>query len=198
MVLVALSIAVSTAVLLSRHLTTSRARTAAAFLVTLAMIEAIAAPLPLVALPPAGVYEPVGADRGDGAVLPIPFGVSDGFGDTGLFEHDALYQQTNHGHPLVGGFLGRLPAGVRPWYGSHEPYATLLSLSAGHANAAAPSCESIANGLRDAHVRYVVVYRNDLTTELATFVSTRMPITSIAEDELRTLYEVDSTPCRQP
>ena len=92
----------------------------------------------------------------------MPFGVRDGFGEMGLFEHDALYGQTIHGRPIAGGSIARLPPRVWSWYQEHEPYRTLLVLSKpGTASAPPPDCEATMAGLRAATVRFVVLYRRD-------------------------------------
>jgi hypothetical protein len=163
----------------------------------LAIAESAALPLPLVALEPPGVYADLARHPGLGAVLTIPFGVRDGFGEQGLVEHDALYGQTIHGRPLAGGFLARLPPRVWTWYESREPYRTLLLAStSGGAMPATPPCDAIAAGLREGNVRFVVLYPADASPALRTLVDAHLPLTRIADDGRRVLYEVDvNRPC---
>jgi hypothetical protein len=198
MVMVALSTAVLAAILLTRA--SSRRRQGLAMgAICLGCIELLATPLLLVPTPGPGVYTLISGDPQKGAVLPVPFGVSDGFGDTGVFEHDALFEQTVHGHALVGGFLGRLPARVRPWYESHEPYATLIALSHDRPRDVSwPTCDAVSSGLRAVDVSYVVVYPSRTSHSVADFVDRRMPLEKVGEDGQRVLYRVmpDDRPCR--
>ncbi len=166
-------------------------------LATLAIVESAAAPLPLTALNPPGVYATIAASREAGSVLTVPFGVRDGFGEKGFLEHDAMYGQTLHGRPLVGGFLARLPPRVWSWYQQNEPYRTLLVLSApGAASAPLPSCEAAAAGLRAAAVRFVVLYSRDANAALMAMLETRLPLVRVADDGQRLLFTIDATrPC---
>jgi hypothetical protein len=163
------------------------------------IVERLGPPLPLVRLSDAGVYRHIAEDRGTGAVLPLPLGVRDGFGELGLLEHDALYAQTIHRHPLVGGFVARLPSRMRAWYETTEPYATLLALSRGQTTGRSPDCEAISAGLRQAAVAYVVLYRADASMALQSFVNARMPLEPIAHDDTRTLFRVaaDTLTCSE-
>ena len=170
-----------------------------ALLVALAMVESLAAPLPLAPIGAPGVYADIAASNNPGSVLTIPFGVRDGFGEKGLLEHDALYGQTLHRRPLVGGFLARLPPRVWSWYEQTEPYRSLLALSSSAtATAPLPTCESVVNGLRAASVAYVVFYPNDASAGVKDLVATRLPLQRVAEDDRRVLFLVDLTrpgPC---
>lgn len=191
---------------------------AVAMMVVMAAVDLIGAPLPLTPLPDPGVYRALSA-RPDGlAVLPIPFGVRDGFGEDGRFEDEALYAQTIHRHPLVGGFLARIPASTRSWYTTTEPYRTLIALSEGKrtdtgrleptptldvpaptldagAGFSRPKCATALEGLRAASVGYVVVYSADLSTALRAFVETVLPLERIGADASRVLYRVMPARC---
>ncbi len=193
MVPVALAIAVIIALALGRNGAQRRRLAAAA--IALAVIEGLAAPLPLVAPDDPGVYAEVRADRAGGSVLPIPLGIRDGFGAQGFLEHDAIYQQTVHGHPLVGGFLARVPPRVSAWYNEVEPYRTLLELSSGASVTALPSCGAVRDGLARASVAFVVVYRADMSEPLRRFTTGTMPLREIAADPQRTLFRVDGNMC---
>jgi hypothetical protein len=168
-------------------------------LLVLAIGESIGAPLPLAAIRPAGIYADVAASSESGAVLTVPFGVRDGFGEKGLLEHDALYGQTIHRRALAGGFLARLPRRVWSWYEETEPYRTLLALSTPGATAPPlPSCESILAGLRAGSISHVVLYRADASPALTSFVEDRIPVRRVGEDDERVLFAVDATrpgPC---
>jgi hypothetical protein len=195
----ALALAVAIAGALSTPAQRSRSSWTITLLIVFALAESLAAPLPLAPVGAPGVYARIAASDTAGSVLTIPFGVRDGFGEKGLLEHDALYGQTIHRRPLVGGFLARVPPRVWSWYEETEPYRSLLALSASAtATTPVPTCESVVSGLRAASVAYVVLYPNDASATLKDLVTTGMPLRRIAEDDRRVLFQVDLTrpgPC---
>jgi hypothetical protein len=193
LLVVAMCLTVLSAMALQRLRVTGKSMLAAA-IVGIALLESVAAPLPLVALPSAGVYAALAVDASRSTVLTVPFGIRDGFGQTGLLEHDGLYGQTVHGHPMTGGFIARMPASIRAWYTSHQPFAALLAMSEGRTSPA-PSCEQAALGLRAANVKYVVVYAADASPALREFVASVLPLRERDRDEQRVLYDVE--PCRE-
>jgi hypothetical protein len=117
--------------------------------------------------------------------------VRDGFGERGLLDAEVLLGQTIHAHPLVGGFLARLPPRVWSWYEQNEPYRTLLALSAGESPAALRSCEQVIDGLRAGSVDFVVLYPSRATTAVTAYV-TRLPLRRIAHDDHRVLFTVET------
>jgi hypothetical protein len=158
----------------------------------LAIAESAAVPLPLARLPPAGVHGHIAASAGTGAVLTLPFGVRDGFGEQGRLEHDALYGQTIHGRPLVGGFLARVPPRVWAWYQDHEPYRTLLALSTPDAQPTPlPDCDVALAGLRAAAVEFVVVHPRTVPAALQAMIASSLPLRRVAADGERVLFVVD-------
>jgi hypothetical protein len=199
----AMPMAVLAAVVVLALALTRRQRPVAAWLVWLlagfAFVESMGAPLPLAAMPGPGVYADIDAGRVQGAVLPIPLGVRDGFGERGLLDAEVLLGQTVHRHPLVGGFLARLPPRVWSWYEQNEPYRTLLALSAAETSMARPSCEQIISGLRAANVEFVVLYPLRATAAVSEFLS-QLPLRRVSEDDHRVLFRVDAIqpqPCRR-
>jgi len=116
-------------------------------------LELLAAPIALAPVPHMGTAVRWLARQPAGTVLPIPFGVRDGFGERGRLDHGSLLLQFRHGQPLAGGFVARLPERVGDWYETTEPFGTLLRLSAGEGGADLPSCPDALAGLRAAGVR---------------------------------------------
>jgi hypothetical protein len=155
-------------------------------------IESLAAPLPLTAVPLAGVYTDVAKDHSSAAVLPVPFGLRDGFGERGRVAGDAILQQTVHHHALAGGFIARLPPDIGPWYDAHEPFATLLRLSSGETRWSAMSCQGAHDGFAAAHIGFVVLYA-DAPEPARQFVST-LPLERIADDGERVLFRTVGCP----
>jgi hypothetical protein len=187
LVIVDLCVLIAFASLLARFISSRALATA---LVCAAVIERLATPLPSTSLPDAGVYAEIADDGGSDAVLVVPFGIRDGFGERGLFETDALYGQMIHRHRLVGGFIARLPPRIAAWYTANEPFSSLLTLSERTTLSRWPDCDAISRGLNDASVAWVVLYDADAAPDLSSFVHTRMPLTRVAADHTRTLFRV--------
>jgi hypothetical protein len=80
----------------------SRRRTAAAIFAALGILEGWVAPLPLHPVRTPDVYKRILEEWEDGTVVEIPFGERD-LPDLAR----AMYYQTFHGRPLVGGYLAR-------------------------------------------------------------------------------------------
>ena len=90
------------------------------------------APIPLTALDRPPVYERLAAIEDEGAVIDVPFGIGDGLTvGRGSQERRLLYHATIHGHPVVGGYIGRMPPGVAQAYESMPVVGNLLRLSGG-------------------------------------------------------------------
>ncbi len=65
------------------------------------------------------------------AVVELPLGVRDGFGEEGRFDHRALVHQVAHERPLAGGFVARLPDRIRRNYNDTTALASLMRASVG-------------------------------------------------------------------
>ena len=177
---------------------TARRRLAVSALVAVGVVESLAAPLPLSLLPDVGVYGMLGSDpHRTAAVLPVPFGIRDGFGEQGSFQHEALYAQTIHRHALAGGFLARVSPKVWTWHETSEPYKSLLRLSTGVEHVPLPSCEDAVSGLRAGGVSYVSVDRHTTPPALLAFVEQEMPVRRVTGDARHTLYKVAPERCLQ-
>jgi hypothetical protein len=162
-------------------------------IVALLLLDVATAPLPLYRPEASAVYAML-RDRTDGgAVLELPLGLRDGFGEIGRLDERTLFFQTVSGHPMFGGFVGRLPERVKSWYRQAPVVSTLLKLS----DPACPtswvpadiSPESAREGLRQASVRYVVLDGETASAGMIRYVSS-LPLTRLVEDNGRALYEV--------
>ena len=92
----------------------------------------LAAPIPLTALDRPAVYEQLATIRDEGAVIEVPFGIGDGLtAGQGSQDRRLLYHATIHGHPVVGGYIGRMPPAVAQAYGAMPVIGNLLRLSNG-------------------------------------------------------------------
>src|SRR5262245_783281 len=103
----------------------------AALLSTIVALDAWPVRPPLYIVERSNAYNAIEADSEPGAVLELPLGIRDGFGETGSFDSRSLLAQTFHERPLLGGFVARLPPSIREGYKSMPILAPLLRLSGG-------------------------------------------------------------------
>jgi hypothetical protein len=153
-------------------------------LVGLVVFEFWDAPLPLTGLDRPAVYAAL-AQAEPGAVCEVPLGIGDGLSaGVGSQERRALFYATQHGHPLVGGYIGRMPADAAERYERMPVAGTLLALSNGEparktdeANATASPC------------RYLVVHRSTTSAALGGYV-TALRAERMMVDGERELYRL--------
>ena len=126
-VMVQLATAVMTALVLARLGT----RTVVAGAWTLALLaETLPKPTPLYRLPiPDGVDLALRDETGHGAVLELPTGLRDGFGERGHLDHRLLAHQLVHERPVVGGFVARLSPGIVNRYARSSVLTNALEIS---------------------------------------------------------------------
>lgn len=144
-------------------------------LVAVSVADGLAAPIPLYEIPAAGPVESALATAGRAAaVVEIPTGLRDGFGEIGRFDHRALIFQMSHGRPIAGGFVARLPPRIRAAYREVPALMALLDLSSAadrHAPDALP--EDLASGLLNAGITHVVVNTDSLPFGLRSALESR-------------------------
>ena len=140
-------------------------------------------PIPLTVLDRPAVYEVLAAAP-PGAVCEVPFGIGDGLTvGVGSQERAALYYATIHGHPLVGGYIGRMPADAAQRYERMPIVGALLRLSDGR-----PAGADAGDG----PCRYFVVNRTATPAALRSYMQ-QLPLTRLAGDEARDLYQVGAS-----
>jgi len=141
------------------------------------------APIALTPLDRPAVYQALAAAPA-GAVCEVPFGIGDGL-SVGIGSQDrrVLYYATLHEHPLVGGYIGRMPPRARERISAMAVAGRLLNLNRG----------GWVDGDRElfeaAACRYLVVNRPASTTAELDYVA-RLPADRIASDEARDLYKM--------
>ena len=123
-----------------------------------------------------------------GAVLEVPFGMRDGFGELGRLDHRVLFYQTIHEKPLMGGFIARMSPRVRAAHVDDPVLGPLLRLSAGEALESDPPRDS-SDSLACA-CRYVVMHV-EASTAVRQFVESEFRLREVASDPFQTLYAVD-------
>lgn len=147
-------------------------------------------PLPLTPLPSPAVYEQLAALPA-GGVLELPTGIRDGYGAHGAFDHRALFHQSIHTKPIVGGFVARMSASLEQRYLESPLFGPLLTLSASEELPAAVAARLRRDGpalLSENAVHYVVLARHT-PTALREIVE-GWSLQKVAEDAEREVFEV--------
>ncbi len=152
-------------------------------LIALLVIDFFDAPIPLTTLDRPLVYQQL-AGMEPGAVCEVPFGVGDGLTGTGSQDRSTLYYATLHGHPVVGGYVSRMPVQAAA-YESMPLTRMLLHLSNGE--------NPTASGPPDAAstpCRYLVVRRAALSEPLRQYLLS-LPMQLMVADGDRDLYRLE-------
>lgn len=167
-----------------------RSRWRVAAVAGLLLIDFAAVPLPLVHLPRPAMYERL-ALMPAGAVLELPMGIRDGYGEHGALDHRTLFHQSIHGKPIVGGFVARMSESLARRHLESPLFGPLLILSRGEA----PAPGAIDLLRRDGHrllnehtVRYVVLSRQ--APLVLRDVVAGWPLRLVAGDDEREMFEV--------
>ncbi len=188
-VMVYLSLAVLLAVVLAR-LPRPRLRVWLA-IAAITVIDFVAVPLPTMRLDRPEVYGHL-RDLPPGAVLELPLGIRDGFGEYGTMDHRVLYYQMLHGKPMAGGFVARMTADVENGHLESPLFGPLLELSHGHT--LEPDTRAILQ--RDARDRLIahgfryIVIRHDAPSPLHELVAA-LGARTVARDDERTLFDLE-------
>jgi hypothetical protein len=152
-------------------------------LIALLAFEFWDAPIPLTMLDRPAAYRELAAEP-QGGVCEVPFGIGDGLsGGVGSQERRSLYYATVHEHPLVGGYIGRMPADTAQRYEDMPVVGALLRLSDGRPDSSGPP------DVRQSACRYFVVNRPRMSGELRAYVQ-QLPLDLVATDEERDIYRV--------
>ena len=187
-ILVYLAASVLLAIALS-GLRSPRAGRHTAVLLAATLVDFSPAPFPTVRPDRPRIYERLAALPA-GAVLEIPFGIRDGFGEQGRLDPRVMYYQTIHGKPIAGGYISRLPASATARSQSGT-FGTLLQLSDREPGDPPIGLGDQAFGfVRRSGFKYVVVNKETATTEVQQFVRA-WPLRLIMTDGSRELYAVE-------
>jgi hypothetical protein len=79
-------------------------------LAALIILEHLAVPLPTTDARIPEIYQRIGAEPGEFAVMQLPLGWRDSYGALGSEQTNLQYFQTGHGKPIIGGNISRAPA----------------------------------------------------------------------------------------
>jgi hypothetical protein len=153
-------------------------------LIALVALDFWDAPIRLTTLDAPGVYRELAATA-SGAVCEVPFGVGDGLSvGTGSQDRRILFYATQHEHPLVGGYIGRMPVDAAQRYADMPLVGALLRLSDGR-----PAAAAVLPAGSEPPCRYLVVNRAAISVALRSYVE-HLPADRIAADEERDLYRL--------
>ncbi len=188
--LVVLAVAMIAAMTVAaRPIVVARRRVSVYVLAALTLLDFWPAPYPTTTLT-ASAMDVTLRSLPDGAVLELPLGIRDGFGERGRLAHASLYHQTVHEHPLVGGFVARLSDRVRRQHENDAVLAPLMALSAGEPPPAPDALRSPDDSLACA-VRYVVVPAPTAATRAAeAFARSVFTLEPVVQAADRSLYTV--------
>ncbi|RPI51929.1 MAG: hypothetical protein EHM55_17745 [Acidobacteria bacterium] len=153
-------------------------------IIALLALDYLHVPIPLTALDRPAVYEQLASIEGGGAVIEVPFGIGDGLSrGRGSQDRRLLYHATIHGHPVVGGYIGRMPPNVAEAYAVMPVIGNLLRLSSGED----PVEEEPASALP---FRYLVLDTRTASPELVDYVRDTLDMDLITSSDGRQLYAV--------
>jgi hypothetical protein len=156
------------------------------------LLDFLPVPVPLLEIDRPALYADLAAQPA-GAVLDLPFGLRDGFGDTGALDHRTLYYQTLHGKPIAGGFVARMAPSLRSRVVASPFMRAVIDLSAGHPVEDEATRAAIADArstLASRGIRFVVVNHRAASPGLRALVS-QLPVRLLSRDDERELYEVE-------
>lgn len=167
-----------------------RSRTRLAAIASLILIDFAPAPPALLRLDQPAVYRAL-ADMPSGAVLELPMGIRDGFGEDGALDHRLLFYQSIHDKPMAGGFVARMTDTLKQEHLESPLFGPLLELSSGNV----PAPESLTALREDGSVlleangiHYVVLARTAHPLLRETVAA--WPLRLVTSDDERELFEV--------
>jgi hypothetical protein len=154
-------------------------------LVALLAFDYLNAPIRLTRLDRPVVYQRLAAIDDGAPMIEVPFGIGDGLSPgVGAQDRRILYYATIHGHPLVGGFIGRMPPGVAQAYESMPIVGNLLRLSSGGTTVQDEDAVGVVP------FRYLVLDTVAASPELTAYVHTALDMDLLEQADGRELYAV--------
>jgi hypothetical protein len=153
-------------------------------LIGLLALDYLNAPIRLTALDQPVVYQRLASIDDAGPLIEVPFGIGDGL-SAGFGNQDRriLYYATIHGHPLVGGFIGRMRPDAAQAYLAMPVVGNVLRLSSGQ-----PTVEEEAVPV--VPFRYLVLDTVLASPELIAYVHAKLDVDLLESAEGRELYAV--------
>ena len=128
-----------------------------------------------------------------GAVCELPFGLRDGFGESGSLDEAVLMHQTLHERPIVGGFVARLQPSIARAYDATPVIRSFLRLSSGSEISSedrALTPADAASRLASAGIAFIVLDTRRASPDLIEYVQSKIELRRVAEENGRIFYEV--------
>jgi hypothetical protein len=177
----------SLGMLMALRLAGPKTRSAPAFewaLIGCLAVDYLGSPLPLTPLDRPAIYEQLAGVQDESPVIEVPFGVGDGLSaGAGSQDRRILYYATIHGHPLVGGYIGRMPPGAAAAYAAMPVVGNLLRLSSGEPAVEEPAAPAVP-------FRYLVLDTASASPELVAYLRETLDMDLIGTSAGRELYAV--------
>ncbi|HVB38004.1 MAG TPA: hypothetical protein VND92_05670, partial [Vicinamibacterales bacterium] len=158
---------------------------------TLIVFSYFQAPLAMYQPEPLAIYTRLAALPQTGALLELPFGLADGFGERGRFDRRDLYYQTIHQRPIAGGFIARLSPRVLAEYARLPVIGPLWKLSDDETVPPAdlPAGPAALDALAREGFAFVLLNRAEAPPALARYVDS-LPLTLVMRDGERELLAI--------
>jgi hypothetical protein len=175
-----------------------RRRTIVAVVALLIVFEIWPAPRTLYSAEISPIYDRIAADARPVRVLVLPFGVRDGTWETGNFRPRALFNQTRHGKPIIGGYLSRIsPRRVERMRHDYPTLDALIKLS--EKNPIGPDVVAMLHERGDrlieqANLGYVVIDARFIPPDRAQLVIDALRLREVQRDQYLALYVPASNP----
>ena len=178
-----------------------QARMAGLLLALAAAVELLPAPRPLFSADIPEVYSVIARSANQAArVLHLPTGIRDGTSSFGDFNPAAMYFQTHHGRPLIGGYLSRVSE-LRKQQNHRLPMLRALNALSEPRFVVPPEWLVEAREARDRFLSrsclgFIVVDRLRATPALRAFAADALHLTRVHEDAAyELLVPIDPPPC---
>jgi len=179
-----------------RLLHARRGKTTLVFLTALLFLEQLVVPIPLADLRVPAIFQTIGNEPGDFALLHLPLGWRGSVFVEGKQDDKAQFYQTVHHKRLLGGITSRVPRFQVQYFRELPVIRSLIALENGHEidalrleadRRAAPTV------LYFFDIRYVEVNHTLTDPQVLAYAHAVLPLAEVYRDETRTVYRVPQT-----
>jgi hypothetical protein len=154
------------------------------------LFEAQPGPMGTAATNVSSFYAQIAGQAGDFSILEAPLGWRDGFETDGGIMGETLYAATVHQHPLINGYLGRVPPQVFGYFHNQTALRYLVSED----GAKEPSTQdrsTVLQTLRTLKVRYVILRGGERKANLQAYLERTLGLDQVFADAQIIAYRVD-------
>lgn len=179
--------------------TTTRRKFALGALTVLFAFEQLVIPIPLVDLGVPKIFETLGNEPGDFAILHLPLGWRSSVMVEGKQDDKTPFYQTVHHKRILGGITSRIPSFKVQYFRELPVINSIIALENGREVDAArleADRQAAPSILHFFDIRYVEVNHALTESKVSEYARAVLPLTEIYRDETRTVYRV--TPFTPP